>query len=293
MKNTRLTTTLATAAVAGLLLAGCSAGDEGDNSKSLKIAVFNGWDEGIAASELWAAILEEKGYDVSLEYADVAPVFSGLSSKDYDVTLDSWLPTIHSAYLEEYKDSIVDLGPWNTEATLTMAVNADSPITSLTELADHADEFGNRIVSIEPGASMIDTIQYDVIPGYGLDDMDFITSSTPAMLTELSTALKNNENIVVTLWQPHWAYAEFDIRNLDDPDGLLGETEAIHSVARVGLDTDKPEVYEWLSNFEMDAQLLHSLENAMFNSGEKIDDYRPIVEQWITENQDYVDGLTA
>ena len=66
-------------------------GDEGE-SKEISIAVFNGWDEGIAASELWKAILEEQGDEVELEYADPAAVYLGLTEDDYDVTLDTWQP---------------------------------------------------------------------------------------------------------------------------------------------------------------------------------------------------------
>ena len=72
--------------------------------KNLTVAVFNGWDEGIAASELWKAILDEKGYNVELEYADVAPVYAGLTTDDYDVVLDTWLPVTHADYVEEYGD---------------------------------------------------------------------------------------------------------------------------------------------------------------------------------------------
>jgi len=44
----------------------------------------------------------------------------------------------------------------------------------------------------------------------------------------------------------------------------------------------------------MDTETLSSLENAMFN-GDEVDgdDYAPVVEKWISENQDYVDGLTS
>ena len=70
---------------------------ENGDKKDVTIAVFNGWDEGIAASELWKVILDEKGYDVKLQSADVAPVFSGLSTGDYDLTLDTWLPVTHKS----------------------------------------------------------------------------------------------------------------------------------------------------------------------------------------------------
>jgi glycine betaine/proline transport system substrate-binding protein len=293
----RIITGIAAASAAALALTGC-AGDtaaetlENGDQADVTIAVFNGWDEGIAASELWKAILTEKGYDVELEYADPAPVFSGLSTGDYDVTLDTWLPITHSDYVEEYGDDIVDLGAWNDEASLTIAVNEDSPITSLDELAGAADQFGNTIIGIEPGAGLTRVTQDDVIPGYGLEGMNYQTSSTAAMLTELQTATNNGENIVVTLWRPHWAYDAFPVRDLEDPQGLLGDSEGIHSYSKADFQETHPTVAGWLQNFKMDSEQLYSLENVMFNENDT-DDYAPIVEQWISENQEYVDSLTA
>lgn len=293
----RIITGIAAASAAALALTGCSGTSEAEtlengDQKDVTIAVFNGWDEGIAASELWKAILTEQGYNVELEYADPAPVFSGLSTGDYDVTLDTWLPITHSDYVAEYGDDIVDLGAWNDEASLTIAVNEDSPITSLDELAGAADQFGNTIIGIEPGAGLTRVTQDDVIPGYGLEGMNYQTSSTAAMLTELQTATNNGENIVVTLWRPHWAYDAFPVRDLEDPQGLLGDAEGIHSYGKADIATTHPVFSGWLQNFKLDSEQLYSLENLMFNENDT-DDYAPIVEQWISENQEYVDSLTA
>lgn len=43
----------------------------------------------------------------------------------------------------------------------------------------------------------------------------------------------------------------------------------------------------------MDSELLFSLENVMFNSGASQSDYPQIVAEWIAENQEWVDSLTA
>jgi glycine betaine/proline transport system substrate-binding protein len=296
MKNRSLTA-LALGAVGVLALTGCTAaeaetvGDGNSDNKDLTIAVFNGWDEGIAASELWKAVLDEKGYNVTLEYADVAPVYAGLSTGDYDMNLDVWLPNTHATYLEEYGDDLTELAAWNDEAKLTMAVNADAPIDSLTELADNADVFGNRIVGIEPGAGLTEAVTNESIPSYGLDGMDYQTSSTAAMLTELTAAEKSGENIVVTLWEPHWAYGSFDLKNLEDPEGTLGDAETLHAYGKKDFATDFPQVTEWMSNFEMDLDRLYSLETAMLVDYDG-QEYGPIVEKWIEENQDYVDTLT-
>ncbi|MCU1419672.1 MAG: glycine/betaine transporter substrate-binding protein [Microbacteriaceae bacterium] len=297
MKN-RYISYIALGTVSLLALAGCASagpaetvGDGNTDTKALNLAVFNGWDEGIAASELWKAVLDEKGYDVELSYADAAPVFLGLSKGDYDLTLDVWLPDTHAAYLDEYGDDITDLGAWNDESKLTVAVNDDAPIDSLAELADNAELFNNEIVGIEPGAGLTAAMEERVIPTYGLDKMDFTTSSTAAMLTALTAATKADENIVVTLWEPHWANSAFPIKTLDDPEGTLADLESLHSFGSADFAKDYPQVAKWMNDFTMDLDTLYSLEQAMFVDYDG-SDYGPVVAKWITENQEYVDTLT-
>jgi len=300
----RLLASLAIGAAAALGLGACAADapapaptpTDGSSASSdltdLTIGVFNGWPEGEAASYVWKILLEEHGYNVKLEYADAGPVFLGVSEGDYDLALDGWFPLTHQHYLEEYPD-IIDLGAWNTDAVLTLAVNEDAPITSIAELAANADAFENQIIGIEPGAGLTKATQEQVIPTYGLEGMEFITSSTPAMLAELSGAIDAGRNIVVTLWRPHWAYDEYPIRDLEDPEGTLGDEESIHSIARPGFDTDFPQLTKWLQAFKMDSELLYSLENVMYNVDEVPSDFTEVVTQWMSENQDWVDSLTS
>jgi glycine betaine/proline transport system substrate-binding protein len=294
----RTVTALAIGAAAALTLTACSGGSE-ETSESdstskgtLQVAVFDGWEEGIATSELWKVILEEQGYTVELNTVAAAPVFQGLSDGDYDFTTDVWEPTTHAAYLEEYGDQIEKLGTWNDQAKLTIAVNADAPIDSLEELAAAKDEFDGRIVGIEPGAGLTSITEDSVIPTYGLEDFDFVTSSTTAMLAELKAATDAGENIVVTLWEPHWAYSAYPIKNLEDPEGTLGTAETLNVYSRTGFSDDYPEVAKWLSNFTMDTDVLADLEDVMFNQNEGASDWGPIVEKWVEDNRDYVDSLT-
>ena len=285
---------LALTGTAALLVTGAVSqlqpgGPGGDDT--ITIAVFNGWDEGIAASELWKAVLEEEGYDVELAYADPAAAYTGIANGDYDLTLDTWLPLTHAEYMDTYGDDLVDLGAWNDEAKLTIAVNEDAPVDSLTELAANADLFGNRLVGIESGSGLVTVTQDAVIPGYGLDGMEFVTSSTPAMLTELQAATDAGRNVAVTLWRPHWAYNAFPIKDLEDPDGLLGDAEGIHTVTSAGFADEFPEVASWLGDFRMDNELLYSLEDAMFGEYDG-DDYGPVVAEWLAGNREWADALT-
>ncbi len=303
----RSTALLATAGAASLVLAGCSSSAPSNPTTSptdgsgataaggdITFGVFNGWDESLASSLLWQQVLQDKGYTVSLEYADPGTVFQALSDGDYDLATDVWLPATHAAYLDEFGDSIEEVGAWFDSAALTVAVNADAPIDSLAELSDPtvAAQFGNRIVGIEPGAGLTTAVQDGVIPTYGLEGMDFLTSSTPAMLAELDTAMSNGENIIVTLWEPHWAYGAYDLKNLEDPEGTLGNAESIYTYSRTGFAGDFPEVSAWLADFTMSSELLYDLENKL-QAADGEDEYATIVSDWIAANQEWVDSLTA
>src|SRR5699024_10552009 len=238
------------------------------------------WEEGIAVSELWAYVLEEEGYDVNLEYADPAPVYSGLSTNDYNVTLDAWLPVTHADYVEEYDDDIVDLGTWNEESSLHLAVNEDAPIDSIDELADHADEFNNQIIGIDPGAGITQLTESETIPTYGLDDMEFTTSGTPAMLQELESSIEAGENVVVTLWRPHWAYEACPVRDIEDPEETLGDVPYLRSYAHAAWVEGEAnaDVVVWSAHCAMHSELLYSLESDLFNANRDPYDYRPTVE---------------
>lgn len=296
---------IASAAVAALAIAACGtdengepAGDGGDGAlagEEITIGVFSGWEEGIAASFLWGHVFEQEGATVAYEFADPGPIYAGVASGQFDVAFDAWLPLTHEDYWAEHGDNMVDLGAWFTEAPLTIAVNADAPIQSLDELAENADAFGNQIVGIEPGAGLTRITKDEVIPTYGLEDLTLVESSTPAMLAELEGALDRGENIAVTLWEPHWAYGAFDIRNLEDPENALGDPEEIHTFARTGFEEDFPEAAEWVSNFSMTADQISDLENYIFFEDEATtnEEYAAAVERWAQDNQDFVDQLAG
>lgn len=295
----RRTAAVATAAVLGLGLSACASdtesGDSGDASTgedetSVSIGIPSGWDEGIAVSHLWKAILEDEGYDVETQTADIGIVFTGLAGGDFDLLFDAWLPITHASYLEEYGDDVSDLGVWYDDAKLTVAVNEDSPAQSLEDLAGMADEYGNKLVGIEAGAGLTKVTQEEVIPTYGLEDMDYTISSTPAMLAELKGATDSGENIAVTLWRPHWAYDEFPVRDLEDPEGTLGDAEEIHTYGAGDFEDRYPTLTKLVGAFELDDEQLFSLENMMFNSDEYSDE-DAAVEAWLEENPTFVDDL--
>nr|WP_123920049.1 glycine betaine ABC transporter substrate-binding protein [Georgenia muralis] len=292
---------IATGTALALTLAACGGTDaesgadgtgSGTDAGPITIGVHSGWDEGIAVSHLWKNILESEGHEVTLETADAGVVFTALAEGDYDLNFDTWLPLTHASYMEQYGDQLEELGTWYDDAKLTIAVNEDAPVDSLAELAENADAFDSRLVGIEAGAGLTETTQEAVIPTYGLEDMEYLISSTPAMLAELDSATAAGENIAVTLWRPHWAYDAYPIRDLEDPEGTLGDAEEIKVMGTAGFSDDNADVAGWIEGFTLTDEQLFSLENIMFNEmgGEDND---AAVEAWLEGNPDFVEGITG
>lgn len=245
------------------------------------------WEEDIAVTNLWQVILEENGFEVEQQQLDAGLLFDGLATGDLDVFLDAWLPNTHADYWEQYQDQISDLGVWLEEAPLTWAVPAYvDEVDTIGDLADHAELFDGQVVGIEPSAGLTRISRDEVIPAYGLgDQFTLVESSTPAMLAELENAISNEEPIVVTLWRPHPAYANFDLKDLEDPEGALGEPDEIRVLARQGFGEDFPEVATAFENFEFDSDVLSELEVAVLEEeGAELEGAR----RWLEENRDLV-----
>ncbi|MBU5424066.1 glycine betaine ABC transporter substrate-binding protein [Cellulomonas hominis] len=301
--RTRRTTLAASAVAVGLALTACASGSGSAGSDEqerlangdlpeVAIGVHSGWDEGIAVSALFQTILEDDGYTVESQEADAGVVYTGLTGGDFDVNFDMWLPTTHADYLKEFGDEMEQLGVWYDDARLTIAVNEDAPITSLDELAENAGAFGDRIVGIESGAGLTRITQDEAVPTYGLEDMEFVVSSTPAMLAELKGATDAGENIAVTLWRPHWAYDAYPVRDLEDPEGAMGEAEEIHTVGRLGFSEDYPTLTKLIEAFTLSDEQLFSLENLMFNE-DGGGDPAASAQAWLEEHPDFVPDLKA
>jgi glycine betaine/proline transport system substrate-binding protein len=245
------------------------------------------WEEAIAVTNLWQAILEENGFEVEQQQLDPGLVFEGVSTGDLDLFLDAWLPNTHADYWDQYSEDVEDFGQWLDDAPLTWTVPAYvDEVDSIADLADNADLFNGTITGIEPGAGLTNISQNEVIPTYGLeDDFELLESSTPAMLSELDNAIQNEEPILVTLWRPHPAYAEYDLKDLEDPENALGDPDSIHAIARDGFSEDYPELAEALENFQFEHDALSELEvQVLEEEGAELEG----AEAWLDENRDLV-----
>ncbi|MEU8930962.1 ABC transporter permease/substrate binding protein [Streptomyces sp. NPDC048409] len=264
-----------------------SASDIG-RGKEIKIGYIP-WDEGIASTFLWKELLEERGFKVTTTQYAAGPLYTGLATGQLDFETDSWLPVTHAEYWKKYGKQLDDLGKWYGPTSLELTVPSYvKDVNSLADLKAHASEFGGKVVGIEPSAGMMGLLKSKVLKEYGLDgSYQVVDGSTPAMLAELKRAYAKRQPILVTLWSPHWAYSEYDLKKLKDPKGAWGSGDGVHTLSRKGFSGDNPEVGAWLKDFSMTEKQLTGLEAAIQKAGQGKE--QDAVRTWLKQNPGLVD----
>lgn len=249
------------------------------------------WAEGVAMTHLAAVILEDKfDYDVKLNYVqDVGLVFSSLASGDTDVFLDTWLPITHADYIESHGKDIEQLGVIFDTAKIGLVVPAYMDIDSIDELNANVDKFTgdySKIIGIGSGAGIHSATESAIIQ-YDLD-FEQATSSEAAMIAVLDTAYRNESWVVITGWSPHWKFASYDLKFLDDPKAVYGAEETIEAYSRAGFATDEPEIAEFFSNFALTNEQLSDI-MIIFEEAGSNTDQKAVARQWWADNKDLVD----
>ncbi len=297
LRHTLRTTAAITATLAlGLGLAACGSDDgdsdakAGEASKTITLGFIPSWSDGLSTAYLLENQLEKIGYTVEMQtLTDAGPLYAGLSKGDVDMYPSAWPEVTHQDYMTKFGDKIDDIGTYYDTAKLTMAVPEYSKLQSIEDLDANADELNGRIIGIEAGAGLTGVVQDSAIPAYDLSDkFELITSSTPAMLAELKKATESESEIVVTLWRPFWANSTFEMRDLEDPKGAMGEGEGLHFLGTKGFAEEFPEAAELIAGIKLDDEQYGSLEDMVVNEygeGNEAD----AVEAWLKANPETFD----
>jgi glycine betaine/proline transport system substrate-binding protein len=260
-------------------------GDNGDDEGEPIQFGYVLWEGEIAATNVMTLVLEEAGFEVDMVNVDAGIMYQSLASGDLDISVSAWLPATQANYWEVYGDDIDDVGINLEGCSIGLVVPTYlTNVNSIYDLANYSNEFQDRIVGIDPGAGMMTNTQ-DAIDEYGLESYELLASSSAGMLAELSAAYDETEHIVVTLWSPHWAFAEWDLKYLDDPLGCFGEEEYVHSLAREGFQDDNPEAYAILERFSWTQDDIQSVMADIAGDMGEVE----AAQKWIDDNRDVVD----
>ncbi|WP_462225905.1 glycine betaine ABC transporter substrate-binding protein [Alkalibacterium sp.] len=157
----------------------------------------------------------------------------------------------------------------------------DSGETSIGEQMDYT------ITGIEPGAGITETTERALEEYDNLQDWELETSSTAGMMGQLDSAITNEEPIVVTGWTPHYKFEMYDLKFLEDPEGVYGDTEFVHTMSRIGFEEDMPEAYAILENFSWEVDDMQEIMLAAQDI-----EFEEAASNWIEENRDTVDSWT-
>ncbi|WP_260957028.1 glycine betaine ABC transporter substrate-binding protein [Pseudomonas citri] len=218
-------------------------------TKTLSIGYVDGWSDSVATTHVAAEVIQQKlGYDVKLQAVATGIMWQGVATGKLDAMLSAWLPVTHGDYWAKNKDQVVDYGPNFKDAKIGLIVPEYVKAKSLEDLKTD-ESFKKRIVGIDAGSGvMLKTEQ--AIKDYDLTGYQLKASSGAGMIAELTRAEKKNESIAVTGWVPHWMFAKWKLRFLEDPKGVYGAAETVNSIGSKELATKAPEVVDFLKKFQ-------------------------------------------
>ncbi|APE31532.1 glycine/betaine ABC transporter substrate-binding protein [Halomonas aestuarii] len=272
------------ASLAMIAGAGLAAGSAQAQDKGTVNLAYVEWASEVASTNVVRAVLEQAGYEVEITSLSAAAMWQAVASGDADAIVAAWLPTTHEHYLERVSDDVVDLGTNLDGTKLGLVVPAYTDVDSIAELDENADTFDGTITGIDPGAGLM-SLTEKVIENYDLEEVDLQSGSGATMTAALDSALDNKEDIVVTSWTPHWMFARWDLKYLEDPKDVYGGAEQIHTIARDGLKEDLPGAYAILDAFEWTPEQMGEV--MLGNQAEDAEPYE-VAKQWVAENQDVV-----
>lgn len=258
------------------------------DSKTLSLGYVDGWSDSVATTHVAAEVIKQKlGYDVKLQAVATGIMWQGVATGKLDAMLSAWLPVTHGEYWTKNKDKVVDYGPNFKDAKIGLIVPEYVKAKSIEDLKTDTT-FKNKIVGIDAGSGVMLKTD-EAIKQYGLD-YKLQASSGAAMIAELTRAEDKQDSIAVTGWVPHWMFAKWKLRFLDDPKGIYGAAETVNSIGGKGLEKKAPEVaaflkkFQWASKDEIGEVMLAIQEGAKPDAAAK---------DWVAKHPERVAEWTA
>ncbi|MDF2996018.1 MAG: choX [Xanthobacteraceae bacterium] len=223
-----------------------------------------GWTDITATTAITSYLLEALGYTPKTQVLSVPVTYKSMQTKDIDIFLGNWMPTMEADLKPYREDKSVDVLGVNLEgAKYTLAVPAylyDSGLKSFADIAKFKDKLNNKIYGIEPGNDgnrlILDMIKADK---FGLKGFDVVESSEQGMLAQVERASKRKEAIVFLGWEPHPMNTKYPLKYLEGGDDVFGPNyggATVYTNTRAGYVTECPNVGALTKNlkFSLEAE---------------------------------------
>lgn len=266
----------------GLFFVSCNMNKNKEDERTLRM-VYTDWSESVALTHLSYVLLEEKmDYTVELKLTDVESAYDEVANAESDVFADAWLPETHKRYYEKHKDELELLGITYPEARTGFVVPEYSRLTAIADL----ENYNHPIVGIDPGAGVMRKAQ-NAINEYSLE-IPLLDLSEDEMVKQLGDSIKRRKEIVVTGWEPHWIFARYDVRFLEDPDNIFGQREKIYTIAHKNLEAMHPNAVRFFERMQLSEKQLNSLVYQVQLNEDPVKG----VKAWIEQNEYVVNQWT-
>lgn len=238
--------------------------------------VYTDWSEGVALTYLSKVLLEDKlGYKVELKLTDVESAYRELAEDKSDVFADAWLPETQKVYYKQYEEELEQLGITYPEARTGFVVPEYSTLKKVSDLKSYQQP----IIGIDSGAGVMMKAE-KAIQKYGLPS-ELKASSEGEMVEHLKEAVKRRNEIVITGWEPHWIFARYEVRFLEDEDQVFGSREKIFTISRKGLAEEHPHAVRFFERMQMSEKQLNSLVYEMRMNEDPLIG----IKEWIRQNE--------
>jgi len=284
IRNTKGIIFLALITLMAFAMVGCANNVDQSAEKEVRL-LYVQWACASAETHVMAEILENKmGYKVELMDVAAAAMYEGLANGEADAIFTAWLPLTHGDYMDKVGDRVEDLGPSMEGAKIGLVVPKYVTIDSIEDLNAQKDKFKGQIIGIDSGAGIMKASN-QALADYGLD-YEVVEGSEGTMIMSLKEAIDREEWVVVTGWTPHWKFARWDLKYLDDPKKVYGEAETINTIVRLGLKEDHPDAYELFDNFAWSPEDL----GAAMALAEDLGDPKLAAQKWVEQNPELVNS---
>jgi glycine betaine/proline transport system substrate-binding protein len=297
MLSTSLKTVLAAGAVGLAMLAGTARASDPESCQKVRFSDV-GWTDITATTGAATVLFKALGYQPDVQVLSVPVTYAGLKSKDVDVFLGNWMPTMTADITPYLEDKTVESLGANLEgAKYTLAVPKyvfDAGLKDFADIAKFKDKLDGKIYGIEPGNDgnrlILDMIKNDT---FGLKDFKLVESSEQGMLAQLARATKRNEWIVFLGWEPHPMNSNFDMAYLSGGDDVFGPNyggATVYTNVRAGYVQECPNVGKLVSNLKFTLKMENEIMGKILDDGMSGE---AAAKAWLAANPDVLEGWLA
>lgn len=297
----RMTSYVAGLGLAAFLSTGAAFAADPESCKTVRFADV-GWTDITATTATASVILEALGYAPEVQVLSVPVTYTSLSSKDIDVFLGNWMPTMEADIKPYLEDKSVESIKMNLEgAKYTLAVpkyTFEAGLKDFSDIAKFKDKLDGKIYGIEAGNDG-NRLILDMIAAnkFDLGGFELVESSEAGMLAAVQKAASSKKDVVFLGWEPHPMNANIEMAYLAGGDDVFGPNyggATVHTNVRAGYVGECPNVGRFVSNLVFTLEMENEIMGAILNDGAEP---QAAATAWLKANPDafgpWLEGVTT